>query len=187
MEIPSILHGHQTEVRKRCQLVVKRLARGARYLDLMGSTCDADSLSGDLVVVGARGSLPGAHVHCYRIAYDILQAVAAGKLSKRVQEGVMQASLGSAWGITTLLGGSMSVMLRREWAIAFLRAVRTHWDELIAVGARYAYFGLPATELWLLPTSIQTALGTVGVPFSPLQGGLTRAGLAPFDAYLQTV
>jgi hypothetical protein len=187
MEIPTLLHGGQTDVRKRCQSLVKRLARGERYLDLVGSTSSADALSGNLVVVGGRGSLPGAHVHCYRIIYEIFGAVVRGKLSEQVEEEVMQASLGSAWGITTLLGGSMSLMRRREWASAFLRALRVHWDELIAVGPRYAYFSLPATELWLLPTTIQEALGRVGVPTERLLGGLTRAGLAPFEAYLQTM
>lgn len=188
MEIPTLLHGGQTDVRKRCQSLVKRLARGERYLDLVGSTCSADALSGNLVVIGGsgRGSLPGAHVHCYRIIYEIFGAVVRGKLSERVEEEVMQASLGSAWGITTLLGGSMSLLLLPEWASPFLRAVRAHWDELIAVGPRYAYFTLPATELWLLPTTIQEALGTVGVPTERIRGGLTRAGLAPFEAYLQT-
>jgi hypothetical protein len=189
MELPTLLYGQQTDVRKRCQSLVKQLGRGERYLDLMGSTRSADSLSGNLVVVGGsgRGSLPGVHLHCYRITYDVLGAVVAGKLSEQVEEEVMQASLASAWGVTTLLGGSMRLMLRREWASAFLRAVRAYWDELIAVGPRYAYFTLPATELWLLPTSIQEALGTVGVPFERLQGGLTRAGLLPFDDYLQTI
>jgi hypothetical protein len=189
MEVPTLLHGHQTDVRKRCQSLVKRLGRGDRYLDLVGSTCNVDALPGNLVVVGGsgRGALPGVHVHCYRIIYDIGGAVVTGKLSEEVEEEVMRASLTSVWGLTTLLGPSMLLLNSPEWAVAFLRAVRLHWDELIAVGPRYAYFTGPPTELWLLPTSIETALGTIGVPIERLKAGLTRAGLAPFDAYMQTM
>ena len=187
MEVPILLHGHQTDVRKRCQALVKRLGRGDPYLDLVGSTCSVDALPGNLVVFGGRGSLPGVHVHCYRILYDIANAVVTGKLSEEVEEKVMRASLTSVWGLTTLLGSGMPLLLQPEWAIAFLRAVRVHWDELIAVGPRYAYFTMPPTELWLLPTSIEVALATVGVPLERLKAGLTRTGLAPFDAYLQTM
>jgi len=186
MKLPIILHGRQLDVRKRCQQAVTRLARGERYLDVIGETCDDHLLSGNIVLQGGRGSLAAeVHVHCYLIAYEVMKAVDAERLPENIEDEIVESSLGTSWGIATLLGSpGESIMLGQTRWGRFLRAVRAHWEDLISVGPRYAYSSRSATELWNLPTTIQTALARIGVPVEQLQGGLTHMGLEPFAEYL---
>jgi hypothetical protein len=188
MKIPDMLCGPQADVRKRCLQVARHLARGEPYLEAMGSTSDASDLPGNLIIVGGRGTLGSApHIHCHLITHHVHKAVVAKKLSDAVVKDFVQTSLECAWGLTTLLTVSGFALVTRAATLAtFLRAVHRHWTELVSVGPRYAFHGVPPANLWEQPTTIQVALGRLGVPVSQLRDGFTRRGLAPFESYLRS-
>ncbi|HSR99423.1 MAG TPA: hypothetical protein VLM79_20365, partial [Kofleriaceae bacterium] len=174
--------------RKRCLQVVRHLARGKPYLEAMGSTSDTSELPGDLIIEGGRGTLGSApHIHCHLITHNVHKAVVAKKLSDAVVKDFVQTSLEYAWGVTTLLTISGLALVERSASVSmFLRAVHRHWAELVSVGPRYAFHGLPPANLWQQPTMIQVALGDLGVSLEKLRDGFTRRGLAPFESYLRS-
>ena len=186
MKVPDLLCGAQADVRKRCLQVVRQLARGKPYLEAMGSTSEASELPGDLIIDGGRGSLGSApHIHCHVITHNVHKAVVAKKLPEAVVQDVVQTSLECTWGLTTLLAFSgFALVTKAATAGTFLRAVHRHWNELVSVGPRYAFHGVPPTNLWELPTMIQVSLGRVGVPLAKMREGFGQRGLAPFESYL---
>jgi hypothetical protein len=179
-----MLYGCQVDVRKRCQRVARRLARGEPYVQAIGDMVDVGSLGGNLVFEGGRGSLGDRlHIHCYLLPFEIQKVIDAGRMPKSVSGDFIQKCLTTAWGVTTLLGTPGQVLMGRSYWAAFLRAVHMQWADLIAVGARYAYFSMPPTELWMAITTISVALGQLGVSNERLMRGFTREGLAPFTQY----
>jgi hypothetical protein len=154
----------------------------------MGSTSDASDLRGDLIIVGGRGTLGSeTHIHCHLITHHVHKAIVAKQLPEPVKREFVQASLECAWGLTTLLNGVGSALVQGAASVSiFLRAVDRHWTELVSVGPRYAFHGCPPANLWEQPTTIQVALGRLGVPVAQLRDGFTQRGLAPFESYLRS-
>jgi hypothetical protein len=186
MNIPILLHGTLPEVRKRCSHALRQLLRGRDYFEVLGPTRDASSLSGSFIIQGSRGAFGNvAHVHCHLLSHEIRKIDTAKGISKQLLDYIVQASLSSAGTMTTLLGSSgASFVLYSGHTAAFLHAVRKHWAELIEIGPHYSWGPLPSTELWELPTTIQTALAQIGVPLERIRQEFGRTGLEPFAEYL---
>jgi hypothetical protein len=186
MFIPKLLHGRQSDVRKACERVVREIARGARYLEVMGPLVDSRVLPGNFILTGGRGTTGDAlHFHCYSITHALDKATNAKRVPIAVAEDVVTTSLGHTWGLLTLMGmDGDGFLVRFHQGRTFLDAIQRHWNELVAEGPRYAFHTLPPQELWQVPTTITVELADAGVPATKLQGGLTSAGLEPFGAYL---
>lgn len=157
-------------------------------MEVMGEVADARSLSGNLVYERGVGVVYGVHVFCFMISYEVMKMAYADKLSDSAWDRYVQGSLESAGALTTLLSqAGSSLMLGRLQPTVFLRAVETFWDDLIAVGPRYAWAGQTPQQLWEVPSTIHTELGLAGVPTTRLQPGcFTREGLKPFATYLHS-
>lgn len=181
MQLPVLLYGSYSDVKRRCRTAIRRCITKQRLLwEVVQAEGMLDTAHHPgLIVVEPLLDGSGDNFHCYAPLYLMQRDDAKSKLSAEAAAAIFSIGLEEQWSLTCMLSSQVifswmgDVEHYRRYVLAFLR----QWDALDAEGERYSWGMDMGKRLWDLPTMLQSALVNLGVPIPLVQEPLPSGGL----------
>jgi len=191
MKLPALLHGTETEVRKRCRVIEKSIAGGAALGDALSGTDEIDTREqAGLIVVEYPGSpLAGQkHFFPYALPDQIADGIIKNRIERRRERALFDELLERSYGVLGLLSmpvGDRWTVRHVAWICDLVDAVVRDWELFTAEGSRYSKGAEEGKQLYELTTFLGPALAYCGVPEEELRKHLFPEGLPPLRRYLR--
>lgn len=187
MQIPRVFYGVYRDVKRETSKVVTQLRKGrdwdeavsaSGFLDTDEIRVNREAVSGFIVLDGPDPMVGGEpHFHIWTLWWQIMEREET--LYTDLMSTVFEKSLTTPWGTLGLVAYKNHFWLYpKARHRPFIRAVRTYWETLDAVGARYTNGRRIGQSLWSLHTDIKYALANLGVPTETLSAPLPPGGFA---------
>jgi hypothetical protein len=191
MQLPAIQYGDWKTVKNRMARVVTQLKRGADLVEVMTADgmLDTEATPGLLSMFGIiTGSVPSFHCFTpWRTLWDALVDEVNPSVPSPIEDAIFAASLRTSWGVLGLLAhDSQSWLIPASRHRRLLDAALEVWQELDAVGERYAVGGMPR-RLWSVPNNLHFVLANLGAPSDALRATLPPEGLRGLLKYIRAV
>ena len=165
MQLPTLFYGRYRDVKRDIDHVVRRLARGDDWIDLVEQEgfVDVETSPGYILVAGPS-AIFGSESHFQAwLLWSRVRDTARSIHSDLVQQ-VFEQSLTRSWATLGLVArGNTFWLYPHERFRPFLQAVREYWAEYSAVGARYTDGVDWGEELCNLPNSVGYVLANLRV------------------------
>lgn len=178
MQLPKLFYGLYREVKPRLSKVVTQLRRGQPLVPLVEAEglLDTETTPGLIVFQGPSPLLGGqVNFQMWLLWWLLLDKES---VHSETAQRVFEESLTTAWGTLGLAANDTHfwfIVAKRHRP--FLRAVRTYWDELDAVGPRYSYGINVGYPLWSMNSSIKFVLARRRIPNDILSAPLPPGGI----------
>lgn len=180
MEIPEFMYGRYSEVKKRCNKILKELKKGASWDEVTSNLpmIDTKENEGYIVMDGPSSLLKDEnHFHMFvflTLLYD------KDSLEDRAEE-IFYEHLKTSWGTLSLMsgrGGAIQLyFIPIERHIPFLNSVLRFWEEYISEEKIFTCGSRSPDYIWSLQTNIKFVLARRGVPTEILRAPLPNNDL----------
>jgi hypothetical protein len=181
MRVPALLHGLNSEVRRRISAAVRAFAGGRRWDEALGaeSLVDVEATQALVVLNGPAPLLSTeSHIHAYLPISLVLEAQRKGTLSEPRRQEAIEQALRTPWGLLGILApANQLVVYPPAMHRAVLGAALEAWDTLDGIGKRYTVGLREGARLWDVTTNLHYVLARLGVDERTLSQPLPAGGL----------
>jgi hypothetical protein len=159
MEVPQILFGRRSEVKKRVDVIIRTFTKGQPLsTSAFGPLMSTDEAPSALILTNPGRYAGGDDAfHCYALLYGLMEAMMKGRAQDTHFEQAFGWSLEAPWSFVGTVGEAGTMFFLKmpreafskepppevlrgkpEWHAPFLKAALTHWDVLTRAGVRFA-------------------------------------------------
>ena len=191
MKMPALLHGTESDVRKRCRAVEKTIAGGASLGDALAGANEIDTREVDgLIIMQPRKSPLAGQRHLFpcMLPDRIADGVIEDRIDRKRERSLFEELIARPYGVLGLLSmpvGNRWTVRHLAWIRDLVNAVARDWELFLGEGFRYSKNSPEGKKLYELTTFLGPALHYCGVPESALRARLFTEGLKPLLHYLQ--
>lgn len=180
--LPKIMYGRYRDVRPRLMRIARRMRKGDEWISLVEQDGFLNVAETTGYIVGdGPSSLLGADEHFQMWLLWMLARQGGMRTIRDIEERIFEQSLSRAWSVLGLVMSRNDIwFMDRSRHRPFLAAVYPHWNEFIAIGARFTLGRRFGQELWNMHNTVLFVLGHQGIPREQMRDRMTSHKLAEF-------